>query len=81
MVFFINLEAFVFHACRCVILSFDDGSIRLLSLIKAAYEVPAAGKPYAGTKQPELNLVSCSSFAVWSVQASQLTGISINGIA
>ncbi|KAL5862326.1 hypothetical protein ACOSQ3_003613 [Xanthoceras sorbifolium] len=60
---------------RCVILSFDDGAMRVLSLVKAAYDVPATGKSFAGTKQQGLHLVNCSSFAVWSIQVSRLTGM------
>lgn len=59
----------------CVILSFDDGAMRIVSLLKAVYDVPATGKPFAGTKQQGLHLVNCSSFAIWSVQVSRLTGM------
>ncbi|KAJ4705175.1 General transcription factor 3C polypeptide 2 [Melia azedarach] len=60
---------------RCVIFSFDDGAMRILSLVKAAYDVPATGIPFGGTKQQGLHLVNCSSFAIWSVQVSRLTGM------
>uniref|UniRef100_A0A2N9GY86 Uncharacterized protein n=1 Tax=Fagus sylvatica TaxID=28930 RepID=A0A2N9GY86_FAGSY len=59
---------------RCVILSFDDGTMRTLSLVKAAYDVPVTGKPFVGTK-PGLHSYYCSSFAIWSVQVSRLTGM------
>ncbi|XP_039003969.1 uncharacterized protein LOC120130887 isoform X2 [Hibiscus syriacus] len=60
---------------RCVMISFDDGTMRLLSLVHAACDVPATGKPYGGTKQQGLHLYNCSSFAIWSVQVSRLTGM------
>ncbi|KAG2686544.1 hypothetical protein I3760_09G010400 [Carya illinoinensis] len=60
---------------RCVILSFDDGTMRTLSLLKAAYDVPVTGKPFGGTKQQGLHSYYCSSFAIWSVQVSRLTGM------
>ncbi|XP_035544454.1 uncharacterized protein LOC108983424 isoform X2 [Juglans regia] len=60
---------------RCVILSFDDGTMRTLSLLKAAYDVPVTGKPFGGTKQQGLHSYYCSSFAIWSVQVSRLTGV------
>ncbi|KAH7553387.1 hypothetical protein JRO89_XS12G0006200 [Xanthoceras sorbifolium] len=60
---------------RCVILTFDDGAIRILSLVKAAYDVPATGKSFAETK-PGFHLLNCSSsFAVWSIHVSRLTGM------
>ncbi|TXG58302.1 hypothetical protein EZV62_016131 [Acer yangbiense] len=60
---------------RCVILSFDDGAMRFLSLVKAAYDVPATGKSFAGTKQQGLHHLNCSAFAVWSIQVSRITGM------
>lgn len=73
---FLTLEAFFLHLFRCVILSFDDGTMRILSLLKAAYDVPVTGKPFGGTKQQGLHSYYCSSFAIWSVQVSRITGIS-----
>ncbi|KAI8553561.1 hypothetical protein RHMOL_Rhmol05G0025300 [Rhododendron molle] len=60
---------------RCVIVSFDDGTLRILSLVKAAYDVPVTGKPFVGTQQQGFHSYYCSSFAIWSVQVSRLTGI------
>ncbi|KAK6238872.1 hypothetical protein QUC31_004341 [Theobroma cacao] len=60
---------------RCVILSFDDGTMKMLSLIQAACDVPVTGKPFTGTKQQGLHLYNCSSFAIWNVQVSRLTGM------
>lgn len=62
--------------CSCVILSFDDGGLRILSLVKTAYDVPATGKPFVGTKHG-LHLSNCLPFAVWSVHVSRQTGISL----
>ncbi|XP_050380080.1 uncharacterized protein LOC126797498 isoform X2 [Argentina anserina] len=60
---------------RCVLLSFDDGTLRLLSLTKIASDAPATGKPFAGTKQQGLHNLACLPFAIWSVQISRLTGM------
>ncbi|XP_010558993.1 PREDICTED: LOW QUALITY PROTEIN: uncharacterized protein LOC104827512 [Tarenaya hassleriana] len=60
---------------RCVLLSFDDGTIRIISLVKAAYDVAATGKPFPGTKQQGLSVYNCSSSPIWNVQVSPLTGI------
>ncbi|XVF21369.1 hypothetical protein REPUB_Repub12eG0084500 [Reevesia pubescens] len=60
---------------RCIILSFDDGTMKVLSLVQAVCDVPVTGKPFTGTKQQGLHLCNCSSFAIWSVQVSRLTGM------
>ncbi|OMO89342.1 hypothetical protein CCACVL1_07901 [Corchorus capsularis] len=60
---------------RCVILSFDDGTMKLLSLSQAVSDVPVTGKPFTGTKQQGLHLYNCSSFAIWHIQVSRLTGM------
>jgi hypothetical protein len=75
LIFLLTLEAFILHVFRCVILSFDDGTMRILSLVKAAYDAPVTGKPFGGTKQQGLHSYYCSSFAIWNVQVSRLTGI------
>ncbi|KAJ6911714.1 hypothetical protein NC652_022099 [Populus alba x Populus x berolinensis] len=59
---------------RCIILSFDDGTMRVLSLARAAYDAAVNGKPSVGPKQLGMHVVNCSSFAIWSVQVSRLTG-------
>ncbi|KAL9857010.1 putative transcription factor WD40-like family [Arabidopsis thaliana] len=59
----------------CVLLSFDDGTLRILSLVKVAYDVPATGRPYPNTKQQGLSVYNCSTFPIWSIQVSRLTGI------
>ncbi|XVF78215.1 hypothetical protein PTKIN_Ptkin14bG0112400 [Pterospermum kingtungense] len=60
---------------RCIILSFDDGTMKMLSLVQEACDVPVTGKPFTGTKQQGLHLYNCSSFAIWNVQVSRLTGM------
>ncbi|KAG7597602.1 WD40-repeat-containing domain superfamily [Arabidopsis suecica] len=60
---------------KCVLLSFDDGTLRILSLVKVAYDVPATGRPYPNTKQQGLSVYNCSTFPIWSIQVSRLTGI------
>ena len=65
---------FFLDAYRCVVVSFDDGTLRILSLVKAAYDVPVTGKPFVGTQQQGFHSYYCSSFAIWSVQVSRQTG-------
>ncbi|XP_023644407.1 uncharacterized protein LOC17897890 isoform X2 [Capsella rubella] len=60
---------------RCVLLPFDDGTLRILSLVKVAYDVPATGNPYPNTKQQGLSVYNLSTFPIWSIQVSRLTGI------
>ncbi|XP_023005875.1 uncharacterized protein LOC111498749 [Cucurbita maxima] len=60
---------------RCTILSFDDGTLRLLSLPKAACDVPVTGKPFTRVKQKGLHTYCCTSTAIWSVQVSRQTGM------
>ncbi|XP_038708010.1 uncharacterized protein LOC120003150 isoform X1 [Tripterygium wilfordii] len=59
----------------CVILSLDDGTMRLLSFVKSAYDVPVYGRLIVGPKHLGLHTYNCSSFAIWSVQVSRLTGM------
>ncbi|XP_021986505.1 uncharacterized protein LOC110882925 [Helianthus annuus] len=60
---------------RCVVLSFDDGEIKIISLLKAASDVPVTGMPC--DKKPLHGSYSyyCSSSSIWSVQVSSLTGM------
>ncbi|WOL18367.1 hypothetical protein Cni_G27162 [Canna indica] len=59
---------------RCLVMTLDDGTLKILSLCNAAYDVPVTGKPFVGTKYQGLHSFSCSSFAIWSVHISQTTG-------
>ncbi|KAI3683867.1 hypothetical protein L1987_84382 [Smallanthus sonchifolius] len=60
---------------RCVVLSCDDGEIKIISLLKAANDVPVTGMP--SDKKPQHGSYSyyCSSSSIWSVQVSRLTGM------
>ncbi|XP_020101354.1 uncharacterized protein LOC109719217 [Ananas comosus] len=58
---------------RWLVISFDDGTMRILSLTKAANDVPVTGGPFAGPKYQDLHGFTCSAFAIWSVQVSQTT--------
>nr|CAD1817139.1 unnamed protein product [Ananas comosus var. bracteatus] len=58
---------------RCLVISLDDGTMRILSLTKAANDVPVTGGPFAGPKYQGLHGFTCSAFAIWSVQVSQTT--------
>lgn len=55
-------------------MSFEDGTMRTISLVKAANDLPFSGKSYTGKKQPGLHSSTYSSFAIWSVQVSRITG-------
>ncbi|XP_056683473.1 uncharacterized protein [Spinacia oleracea] len=60
---------------RCLLVSYDDGTLRMLSLSRAAYDVPVTGQPFTGTQQQGLHSYHCSSFAVWNIHVSRLTGM------
>ncbi|XP_022846709.1 uncharacterized protein LOC111369428 isoform X3 [Olea europaea var. sylvestris] len=60
---------------RCIIGSGDDGSIWVLSLVKAAHDIPITGKPFSGTQRQGLHSYHCASFPIWSIQVSRLTGM------
>ncbi|KAJ7956551.1 General transcription factor 3C polypeptide 2 [Quillaja saponaria] len=57
----------------CVIMSFDDGTMKTLSLVKAAYDVPVTG--LSCVPKPGSHTFMCSSFAIWSIQVSRITGM------
>ncbi|XP_017415343.1 uncharacterized protein LOC108326375 isoform X1 [Vigna angularis] len=59
----------------CIIMSFEDGTMRTISLAKAANDLPVTGEVYSGKKQPGLHGSSYASFAIWSVQVSRITGM------
>ncbi|KAF3776474.1 hypothetical protein EJ110_NYTH48179 [Nymphaea thermarum] len=63
------------HNPSSVIFSMDDGTLRILSLLKAASDVPVTGRPFSGKPCQGLQTYYCSSHAVWSVQVSQVTGM------
>jgi len=59
---------------RCVLVSYDDGTLRMVSLSRAAYDVPVTGEPFTGTLQQGVHSYCCSSSAIWSIHVSRLTG-------
>ncbi|KAK1276570.1 hypothetical protein QJS04_geneDACA011783 [Acorus gramineus] len=64
-----------FWDLRCLLVAFDDGSLRILSLRRAANDVAVTGEPFDGTQQQGLHSNYCWPFAIWSIQASRLTGL------
>ncbi|KAG8389281.1 hypothetical protein BUALT_Bualt02G0212600 [Buddleja alternifolia] len=60
---------------RCALGSIDDGTLWLLNLEKAAYDIPVTGKSLPGTTKHGFHSFDCSSFSIWSIQASRLTGM------
>ncbi|KAK1404734.1 putative general transcription factor 3C polypeptide 2-like [Heracleum sosnowskyi] len=60
---------------RGIIISYEDGTIRILSLSEAANNVPVTGKPFVGTLQEGLHRYCCSSYTIWSIQVSRITGM------
>ncbi|CAN0914960.1 General transcription factor 3C polypeptide 2 [Linum grandiflorum] len=59
----------------CVLLSYADGTIRLISLVKAAYDAAVYGEPSVRPQQQGMHIIDCSSFAIWSLQVSKITGM------
>lgn len=58
----------------CVVAAIDDGSIRFLSLATTSNDVPVTGTPFVGAAMKGYHSYSCSSFPIWSIQASRLPG-------
>lgn len=48
--------------------------MKTISLAKAANDLPVTGTIYTGKKQPWLHGTTYSSYAIWSVQVSPITG-------
>ncbi|CAN1231621.1 hypothetical protein LINPERPRIM_LOCUS3460 [Linum perenne] len=59
----------------CVLLSYADGTIRLISMVKAAYDAAVHGEPSVRPHQQGMHIIDCSSFAIWSLQVSKVTGM------
>jgi hypothetical protein len=57
-------------------MSFEDGTMKTVSLLGAASDLPVTGTIYTGKKQPWLHGSTYSSYAIWSVQVSRITGAS-----
>ncbi|CAA0825216.1 Transducin/WD40 repeat-like superfamily protein [Striga hermonthica] len=58
---------------RCVCGVNDDGTFWLLNFEKAAQDIPVTGKCLKASR-PVLSSYDCSSFSIWSLQVSRLTG-------
>ncbi|KAK4754953.1 hypothetical protein SAY87_008710 [Trapa incisa] len=63
------------HDPRCIILSYDDGTLKFLSMTRSVNDLPITGKPCVRTKQQGLHTFECSSFPNWSVHVSRSTGM------
>ncbi|GFP97062.1 hypothetical protein PHJA_001850300 [Phtheirospermum japonicum] len=60
---------------RCILGVVDEGILWSLNLEKTANDIPVTGKSLTVTSRPSLNSFDCSSFSIWCVQASRLTGV------
>ncbi|CAN4121359.1 unnamed protein product [Withania somnifera] len=60
---------------RFIIISCDDGTLKILSLPKAAYDAPVTGNLLVGSKQQGFHSFTRSPLGLWSVQASRVTGM------
>lgn len=60
--------------CSCIVAAIDDGSIRFLSLLTTSNDIPVTGIPFAGAAVRGYHSYTCSSFPIWSIQASRLPG-------
>ncbi|PKA57401.1 hypothetical protein AXF42_Ash013589 [Apostasia shenzhenica] len=58
---------------RCIIIAYEDGALRTISLARVANDVPVTGEILSTTKQQGVSSQFCSSFAIWSVQVSRST--------
>ncbi|GER30647.1 transducin/WD40 repeat-like superfamily protein [Striga asiatica] len=58
---------------RCVCGVNEDGTLWLLNFEKAAQDIPVTGKCLVASR-PVLSSYDCSSFSIWSLQVSRLTG-------
>ncbi|CAK8571434.1 unnamed protein product [Lathyrus sativus] len=59
----------------CIIMCFEDGAMKTISLAKTANDLPVTGTIYNGKRQPGLHGSIYSSYAIWSVQVSPITGM------
>ncbi|OAE32821.1 hypothetical protein AXG93_786s1200 [Marchantia polymorpha subsp. ruderalis] len=64
-----------FWDLRSLLMSMDDGTLRLLGIVNASSLTPTTGQPWRGTHAQGLQCYLCSSFAIWSVQVSRATGL------
>uniref|UniRef100_A0A7N0UA81 Uncharacterized protein n=1 Tax=Kalanchoe fedtschenkoi TaxID=63787 RepID=A0A7N0UA81_KALFE len=60
---------------RCIVLSSDDGFLRLFGITEASNDESVTGKPFSGSKLQGLHTYTCSSCAIWNVHISRVTGM------
>lgn len=53
----------------------EDGTLKFLSLPRIANDVPATGRPFAGTKTQGVVTYQLSEYLIWSVHASEPAGV------
>jgi hypothetical protein len=69
-----NKEEFGWGIGRCMLVTMDDGTLRLFGLDNGGSNTPFTGKPYSGTQLQGLQSYFCSSFSLWAAQASRALG-------
>ena len=57
-----------------MLITMDDGSVRVLALDKAATDTAVTGKPYTGTPTQGLASYYASYYAMWGVHVSRFSG-------
>lgn len=57
-----------------MLISMDDGSVRVLALDKAATDTAVTGKPYTGTPTQGLASYYASYYGMWGVHVSRVSG-------
>lgn len=60
-----------------MLITMDDGSVRVLALDKAATDTAVTGKPYTGTPTQGLASYYSSYYAMWGVHVSRESGKSL----
>ncbi|CAN4117285.1 unnamed protein product [Withania somnifera] len=65
---------------RFIVISCDDGTLKILSLPKAAYDAPVTGKLSVGTKQQGFHTFTLSLLGLRSVQASRTGMVAYCGV-
>ena len=61
-------------ASRCVYGAMEDETMWLLSLERATHDIPLTGNYHNVASKHEFHSFHCSTFAIWSLQASRFTG-------
>ncbi|KAJ9542634.1 hypothetical protein OSB04_029140 [Centaurea solstitialis] len=60
---------------RCVVLSFDDGEIQIISISRSACDVPVTGGSLVSAHKHASHSYHCSLSSITSIQVSRLTGM------